>query len=311
MIRLGVRSLGVAGDPQGFPGHGDWPQYPRLRSVIGSPEAISKALCAHYPPLALRRLDAYAATALLAAKLALHAWATENPGETRKAHCGVQGDDPPAGCRAEPCQEGPGRAEPSLGLVVCTGRGPVPALNAFIDSSMDFGIEGASPTAFARTVHNVAASIISMFLNITGPTLTVSQPGLGVSDALCTIGSWLDLGLVQAVLFGAADDYEAFSNILEGSSARAASEPHGPLAVFAVLSRADAGGELLTVETGRFPPMREGGQTLQTRCPGPVDILSGFLSALAAGQKETILEEAYGGATASLRLRLKTKDARS
>jgi len=132
----------------------------------------------------------------------------------------------------------------------------VSAVNAFTDSYMDFGMEGASPTAFSRTVHNVAASTISMFLKILGPTLTVSQPELGVSGALCTIGSWLDMGLAQAVLFGAVDDYEAFSNVLEGPSSRTAHEPHGPLAVFAVLSGAGLDAALRTVEADRFSPRR-------------------------------------------------------
>jgi len=185
----------------------------------------------------------------------------------------------------------------------------VPAINAFADSYMDFGLEGASPTAFSQTVHNVAASTISMFLGILGPTLTASQPGLGGSGALCTVRSWLDLGLVQAVLFGAVDDYGAFSTVLGESSNRtdhssrsANREPHGPLAVFAVLSGADVGGELLTVEADPFSPARANAQAAQTQCP--VDILSGFLCALAVGREETILEETYGGAAALLSVRL-------
>jgi len=187
--------------------------------------------------------------------------------------------------------------------VVCTGRGPVPAINAFTDSYMDFGPEGASPTAFSQTVHNVAASTISMFLTLEGPALTVSQPGLGVSSALCTISAWLEQGLVETVLFGAVDDCEAFSRVIEERPELPAT-PHSPLAVFAVLSWADADEDLLDVEAIRFSA-RQGGDVRQTRCPGPVEILSGLLSVLSAGGREAILEEAYGGSLASLRVRIK------
>ena len=266
MIRLGVQAFGVAGAPEGFPGHDAWPQDPRIRHVIGDEGAVSKALHAHYPPLKLRRLDPYAATALLAARLALEAWTMpENPVKSTNPVEEVWGESfPPAGSGAEPRLAG-------LGLVVCTGRGPVPAINAFTDSYLDFGLAGASPTAFSQTVHNVAASTISMFLDIEGPSLTVSQPELGVSAALCTIGAWLASGFARAVLFGAVDDYQGFSSVLEPSPGHCS---HNPVAVFTVLGAGGLAADLFCLAR----------EAERTRRAGPVEILSGFLPALAAGR---------------------------
>lgn len=176
---------------------------------MGASEDISRTLLAHYPPFKLRRLDAYSQAGLLAARLAM-------AGADMKAGDG----------------EGPA-------LLVCTGPGPVLATNAFMDSFLEFGPQGASPTAFSQTVHNLAASTVSMFLDLRGPALSVSQPAFGVPAGLATASYWLASGMTRMVLFGAVDVRSGFSRELFGDG-RDGAEWEGAAAVFAVLAPADA-----------------------------------------------------------------------
>ncbi|MHC1711363.1 MAG: beta-ketoacyl synthase chain length factor [Solidesulfovibrio sp.] len=275
MTKLTIKSFGLAGPVEGFPTWKLWSKYPGVRSVLGSAGSIGEALRAQYSPLQLRRLDAYAQTALLASMLAL------------EAH---------------------GDAPADVGLVVCTGHGPVPATNTFMDSYREFGPQGASPTAFSQTVHNLAASTISMFLGITGPSLSVSQPGLGLSSALLTARSWIDQGITERVLFGAVDDYQPFSRLLFPGCGLKTSG-HDPIAAFAILTAYSRGSGLLEVQditesrspAGR-PPAKEG-------FPGPVDLLSEFLTALNATrtEEEILVEESWADFSTVIRIRATTR----
>ena len=178
---------------------------------IPSGEAVDQTLARLYSPFKLRRLDAYSRAALLAARLALEA-AGEDMG-------GV--GDPTESSR--------------LGIVVCSGLGPIPATNAFMDSYMDFGPSGASPTTFSQTVHNLAASTIAMFMGLVGPALSVSQPSLGLSSALATASTWFDADLADTILFGTVDDHQTFSRHLFPDCVPCSSNS-SPVAAFAVLS---------------------------------------------------------------------------
>ncbi|EHJ48848.1 Beta-ketoacyl synthase [Solidesulfovibrio carbinoliphilus subsp. oakridgensis] len=279
MNRLAVSACGIAGPAEAFSGHEAWSGLPGIRAVLGGAEIVTEALRAHYPSLKLRRLDAYAQTALLAAKLAVEA-----------------------------CGEAPA----NLGLVVCTGYGPIPATNAFMDSCLDFGPRGASPTAFSQTVHNLAASTVSMFLGCQGPALSVSQPGLGCSGALLTARSWIVQGLIDTVLFGAVDDCQAFSRFLfpgDGSYKTAGD----PVALFAVLTARDGGDRLLDVLDVGFPEPSGARAFVGPYESAPVDVLAGMLSALdpAQGGREVVVEESWDGLAATIRVRSAIPGGRS
>ena len=125
----------------------------------------------------LRRVDHYAKMALLAASLALKD--AGKPGEGRR----------------------------TTGIIVATGYGPHRTTFGFLDSFIREGNAFASPTQFASSVHNAAAAYAAILLGERGPSLTVSLFEMSVPSALLTAWCWLAEGRVDAVLFGAVDEY--------------------------------------------------------------------------------------------------------
>ncbi len=107
--------------------------------------------------------------------------------------------------QATPAPEG-GRTD--LGLVIATGYGPVRATFDYTDSILEFGEQLASPTAFSTSVHNIAASSISLHLGLAGPAHTVSQGESSLIAALDVASGWLASGRVRNVLLGALDEYD-------------------------------------------------------------------------------------------------------
>jgi 3-oxoacyl-[acyl-carrier-protein] synthase II len=94
-----------------------------------------------------------------------------------------------------------------LGVVIGSGFGALSTTFDFLDSVLDAGDACASPTAFSNSVHNAAAAHLSMKLQLTGPSLTVSQFDLSLVSGLITAQQWLDEGRVDAVLLGVVDEY--------------------------------------------------------------------------------------------------------
>ncbi len=92
------------------------------------------------------------------------------------------------------------------GLIICSGYGSSRTTFSFLDSLIDYGDQCASPTLFSNSVHNSAAGNISIFLNLSGPSLTVSQFELSVHSALISASIWLNEGRVDQILFGAVDE---------------------------------------------------------------------------------------------------------
>jgi len=130
------------------------------------------------PAKSLRRIDHFSRLALLGAYLALEdAGALEGPRDR-------------------------------MGVVVGTGYGPGRAYD-FLDSVLDDGDVGASPTDFSNSVFNAAAAFVAMFLGIKGPDHTVSQFGMSYPSALLTAVGWLEGGRVDRVLVGGVDQYTA------------------------------------------------------------------------------------------------------
>lgn len=94
-----------------------------------------------------------------------------------------------------------------IGVVVASGYGPLKTTFNFLDSYLDFGYSCSSPTHFSNSVHNAAAAHVSMQLQLTSPSLTVTQFEMSVASALLSARQWLEEGRVDRVLFGAADEY--------------------------------------------------------------------------------------------------------
>ena len=125
----------------------------------------------------LRRVDHYSKMALLGAYLAL-----EDAGK-------LKGD------------------RSTMGIIIASGYGASRTTFAFLDSFINDGDNLSSPTFFSNSVQNAAVANVSMMLGITGPDLTVSQFEMSVPSALITARHWLEEGRVDAVLFGAVDEY--------------------------------------------------------------------------------------------------------
>jgi len=129
-----------------------------------------------FPPRSLRRMDHLSRTALLAAALALEDAA--DPG---------------------------GNAD--TGVAVASGYGAVRTTFAFLDTILEGGDAGASPTLFSNSVLNAPAAHISMHLGARGPNLTVSRFEMSFSDALSIAVQWLEEGRAPSVLVGGVDEW--------------------------------------------------------------------------------------------------------
>jgi len=96
-----------------------------------------------------------------------------------------------------------------LGVVICSGFGALNTTFKFLDSVLEDGDTFASPTAFSNSVHNAAAAHISIQLDISGPSLTVSQFDQSLVSGLFSAQMWLEEERVDAVLLGAVDEYSS------------------------------------------------------------------------------------------------------
>jgi len=125
------------------------------------------------------------------------------------------------------------------GLILATGHGPVTTTFDFLDSMQEFGPKLASPTAFSTSIHNVAASTISIMLGYNGPCLTVNQFSQSWASALLTGACWLAEDRVRRVLVGAVDEYQPL--LMEAGRLAHCPLARGEGAVFLALSLAGPG----------------------------------------------------------------------
>lgn len=126
---------------------------------------------------ALRRFDSLAKLALLAANLALEDAAFAPQDASR------------------------------IGIIFCSGYGPLEPTFDFLDSIIDFGDAAPSPTSFAKSVHNAVASQISMTLKFFGPCQTITAFEQSFGGGLLAAKHWLESGIVDYVLLGAGEEY--------------------------------------------------------------------------------------------------------
>ncbi len=94
-----------------------------------------------------------------------------------------------------------------IGLAAGTGYGGIATTFSFMESALEYGDSGASPTLFSNSGHSGALANASILLGITGPSLTVKQTELAVPSALLCARQWLLEGRADLVLFGGFDEY--------------------------------------------------------------------------------------------------------
>lgn len=173
-MSAGVYGIGVLG---GFGRSlGELAQAP----ATGGAPALD-GLAGRVAPAALRRMDAFTRMGLLAA-----------------LSCR---DD--AAARGVPVAE---LAGTRAGLVLATGYGPMRTTFDYLDSVLDDGEPGASPTAFSLSVQNMPAAVLCLNLGLAGPCATLCQAGDPVPPALLTAQAWLAEGRTDAVFLVAADE---------------------------------------------------------------------------------------------------------
>jgi len=175
----------------------------RVRSTRTFPAYLvdTEGLEAFIPKRALRRIDQYGKLTLLGACLALQ----------------------DAGILAE--------SRERLGVIIASGYGALKTTFAFLDSYLDFGYACSSPTHFSNSVHNAAAAHVSMQLQATAPSLTVSQFEMSTASALLTASQWLSEGRVDRVLLGGVDEHCAVLSYCRERFFAAGEQ--GPLAPYA------------------------------------------------------------------------------
>ena len=92
------------------------------------------------------------------------------------------------------------------GIIVATAFGPHSTVFRVIDDIIDYGEKKVSPTTFAHSVHNTAASYVVSTLDCKGPVMTTTQFSFAFQQALLLVSSWLNEGRVEKVLLGVVDE---------------------------------------------------------------------------------------------------------
>ena len=92
------------------------------------------------------------------------------------------------------------------GLILTTAFGPHNTTFSFLDDILEYGESNVSAIKFSHSVHNAAASYIALLLNITGPTVTVTQFNFPVQHALNLASCWLKDNVCENVLVCSVDE---------------------------------------------------------------------------------------------------------
>ncbi len=94
----------------------------------------------------------------------------------------------------------------ALGISLAMGAGALSSTIKFMDSIIDDGDELSSPTAFASSVHNSTALMLSMFLQIHGPCVITGQFDASFAGALITAQQFLAKKMCRHVLVALTED---------------------------------------------------------------------------------------------------------
>ncbi len=95
---------------------------------------------------------------------------------------------------------------PSTGIIVATGLGSHATIFKFLDGVIEYGEGNVSPTTFAHSIHNSAASYVAAALDCKGPTMTITSFYFAFQQALLLASAWLSEGRVTRVLVGISEE---------------------------------------------------------------------------------------------------------
>lgn len=93
-----------------------------------------------------------------------------------------------------------------MGISLGIGAGALESTFKFINSILEDGDELSSPTAFASSVHNSTALMLSMFLKIHGPCVITGQFDASFAGALLTAQQFLAKKMCSHVLVAVTED---------------------------------------------------------------------------------------------------------
>ena len=146
-------------------------------------------------------------------------------------------------------------AHPSkVGLILATGLGPHVTTIRFLDDIINFKEKDVSPTLFSHSVHNAAASYLSLLAGIRGPTLTVTRFSFAFHEALNLARSWLEQKRCKYVLIGAVDELgDVMGQILRVRPLADSNIAMGEGSVFFVLSQDPSFAKYGTIEEVQDP----------------------------------------------------------
>lgn len=100
----------------------------------------------------------------------------------------------------------PPSAREDMGISLAMGAGALGSTIKFMDSIIEDGDELSSPTAFASSVHNSTALMLSMFLQMHGPCVVTGQLDASFAGALVTAQQFLAKHLCEQVLVVVTED---------------------------------------------------------------------------------------------------------
>jgi len=93
-----------------------------------------------------------------------------------------------------------------VGVIIGTAFGPHPTVFSFLNDILEFGDTGVSPTLFSHSVHNAAASYVSVALRLAGPAMTLTTFTDPFQQSLILAQTWLDQGICDSVLVGGVEE---------------------------------------------------------------------------------------------------------
>ncbi|MCF6175217.1 MAG: beta-ketoacyl synthase chain length factor [Victivallaceae bacterium] len=103
------------------------------------------------------------------------------------------------------------------GIMVVSAIGPHRTTFAFLDELLDYPEAEVSPTKFSHSVHNAAASYISILCGINGMSLTITGFDNPWFNALVMAETALQQGSCQQILLVGADENGLLSKLLEAN----------------------------------------------------------------------------------------------
>lgn len=94
-----------------------------------------------------------------------------------------------------------------MGIIIATGYGSTCNTFDLQHSVITEAAPFCSPTQFSNSVHNAAATHISILLKEMGPNLSVSHYDMSIASAFLSACQWLKEERVESVLIGSVDEY--------------------------------------------------------------------------------------------------------